>query len=56
MDRRTTLTEVYSKIHSIEQQLLKMRSGLMPSDRPSYEALEAEHRLLRMWAAQIKRG
>lgn len=56
MDRRTTLTEVYKKIHIVEQQLLRMRSGLLPSDRPSYAALEAEHRLLRMWAAQIKRG
>ena len=56
MDRRTTLTEVYRKIHTVEQQLLKMRSGLLVADKATYAALEAEHRLLRLWAAQIKRG
>ena len=55
MDHRMTLTEVYQKIHLIEQQLLSLKSGTTVADAKAYETMYQEHKLLRMWAAQLRR-
>jgi uncharacterized membrane-anchored protein len=55
MDHRMTLTEVYQKIHLVEQQLLRLKAGSTVADAKAYETLYQEHRLLRMWASQLRR-
>lgn len=56
MDHRTKLVEVYAKIHAVEQELLRLKACNAPVETGLYDKLYQEHKLLRLWAAQLKRG